>query len=48
MVAPVGECVETWAELERIGFIDHPAGQAIAGRRLSRRFPGEPGVRSLR
>jgi DNA-binding transcriptional LysR family regulator len=47
LVAPAGATVEGWADLERLGFIDHPDGQAMAARLLSRRFPGEPGVRSL-
>ncbi|UTW07626.1 LysR family transcriptional regulator [Pseudomonas benzenivorans] len=47
LVAPAGEPVRDWADLERLGFIDHPDGQAMAGRLLSRRFPGAPGVRSL-
>jgi len=48
LVAPAGESIEQWADLERLGFIDHPDGQAMAGRLLSRRFPGGPGVRNLR
>jgi DNA-binding transcriptional LysR family regulator len=48
LVAPAGAQVKNWADLERLGFIDHPDGQAMAARLLSRRFPGAPGVRSLR
>ena len=48
LVAPAGAMVKTWADLERLGFIDHPDGQAMAARLLSRRFPGGPGVRNLR
>ncbi|WP_439858743.1 LysR family transcriptional regulator [Pseudomonas sp. MBLB4136] len=47
LVVPAGERVRDWRDLERLGFIDHPDGQAMAGRLLSRRFPGAPGVRSL-
>lgn len=47
LVAPAGATVRTWSDLERLGFIDHPDGQAMAARLLSRRFPGKPGVRSL-
>lgn len=47
LVAPAGQRVETWVDLQRLGFIDHPDGQAMAGRLLARRFPGSPGVRSL-
>jgi DNA-binding transcriptional LysR family regulator len=47
LVIPAGETVKTWTDLECLGFIDHPDGQAMAARLLSRRFPGKPGVRSL-
>lgn len=48
LVAPAGAVVQCWADLAQLGFIDHPDGHAMAGRLLSRRFPGAPGVRSLR
>lgn len=47
LVIPAGASVKSWADLQCLGFIDHPDGQAMAGRLLSRRFPGAPGVRSL-
>jgi DNA-binding transcriptional LysR family regulator len=47
LVLPAGVTVNNWVDLQRLGFIDHPDGQAMAGRLLSRRFPGAPGVRSL-
>lgn len=47
LVAPAGETVSSWADLQQLGFIDHPDGQAMAGRLLSRRFPGHPGVHTL-
>jgi DNA-binding transcriptional LysR family regulator len=47
LVVPAGERVTEWSDLERIGFIDHPDGQAMASRLLSRYFPGNPGVRGL-
>jgi DNA-binding transcriptional LysR family regulator len=47
LVAPAAADVETWGDLERLGFIDHPDGQAMATRLLSRRFPDNPGIRSL-
>ncbi|WP_454766699.1 LysR family transcriptional regulator [Cupriavidus campinensis] len=47
LVAPANEEVHTWEDLVRIGFIDHPDGQAMANRLLSRRFPGNPGARNL-
>ena len=48
LVAPAGATVQNWSDLQRIGFIDHPDGQAMAGRLLSRRFPGGPGAGNLR
>ncbi|HCF7758988.1 LysR family transcriptional regulator [Pseudomonas aeruginosa] len=47
LVVPAGIEVHDWQGLERLGFIDHPDGQAMAGRLLSRRFPGNPGLRNL-
>lgn len=47
MVVPAQEKVQQWSDLQRLGFIDHPDGQAMATRLLSRRFPGHPGIRSL-
>lgn len=43
LVAPAGARAGAWSDLERLGFIDHPDGQAMAGRLLSRRFPDAPG-----
>lgn len=47
LMAPAGETVRSWADLERMGYIDHPDGQAMATRLLSRCFPGKPGARNL-
>jgi DNA-binding transcriptional LysR family regulator len=47
LIVPAGEDVQRWTDLERLGFVDHPDGQAMAIRLLSRRFPGNPGIRSL-
>ena len=47
LVVPAGESVEGWEDLARLGFIDHPDGHDMATRLLSRRFPGNPGVRHL-
>lgn len=47
LVVPAGENVECWEDLERLGFIDHPDGQAMATRLLMRRFPGNRGIHSL-
>lgn len=47
LVVPAGAKAKTWEDLQRLGFIDHPDGRAMATRLLSRRFPGNPGVASL-
>lgn len=47
LVIPAAENVESWSDLQRLGFIDHPDGQAMATRLLARHFPGNPGLRSL-
>ena len=47
LVVPAGRPVHAWADLAQLGFINHPDGQAMAGRLLSRRFPGNPGIRHL-
>ncbi|WES67636.1 LysR family transcriptional regulator [Superficieibacter sp. HKU1] len=47
LVIPANACVNCWEDLEALGYIDHPDGQAMATRLLSRRFPGNPGVRNL-
>ena len=47
LVVPAGCDVSGWQDLEALGFIDHPDGQAMATRLLSRYFPGNPGVRNL-
>lgn len=47
LVVPRGRKACSWQDLEHLGFIDHPDGQAMATRFLSRRFPGNPGVRKL-
>lgn len=47
LVAPAGKPAQTWDALMALGFIDHPDGQAMATRLLSRYFPGNPGVASL-
>ncbi len=47
LVVPAGCNVSGWQDLEALGFIDHPDGQAMATRLLSRYFPGNPGVRNL-
>lgn len=47
LVYPAGEHVRSWEDLERLGFVDHPDGKAMAKRLLSRHFPGNPGVQTL-
>ena len=48
LIAPAGAPASTWAELDALGFINHPDGHAMASRLLTRRYPGAPGIRSLR
>ena len=48
LIAPAGAPASTWAELDALGFINHPDGHAMANRLLTRRYPGAPGIRSLR
>ncbi|UVW28514.1 LysR family transcriptional regulator [Massilia sp. H6] len=47
LVVPANARLDGWEDLARLGMIDHPDGQAMATRLLSRYFPGNPGVRSL-
>lgn len=47
LIVPAASSGEGWDDLMRLGFIDHPDGQAMATRLLSRQFPGNPGVRNL-
>jgi len=47
LIVPAAAQVAGWDDLSRLGFIDHPDGQAMATRLLSRWFPANPGVRAL-
>jgi DNA-binding transcriptional LysR family regulator len=47
LVVPAAAKVAGWDDLARLGFIDHPDGEAMATRLLSRAYPQNPGVRSL-
>lgn len=47
LVVPAGAQACSWNDLMQLGFIDHPDGQAMATRFLSRRFPGNPGIRNI-
>lgn len=44
LVLPAGERLNSWDDLERIGFIDHADGRAMLARLLARWYPGNPGV----
>jgi DNA-binding transcriptional LysR family regulator len=48
LVVPAGTEVTRWDDLARLGFIDHPDGQAMATRLLARRFPGSRGLNGIR
>lgn len=47
LLVPAGADACQWDDLVQLGFIDHPDGRAMASRLLSRRFPDNPGIRSL-
>jgi len=47
LIVPANTRVTGWNDLEKLGYIDHPDGQAMATRLLSRLFPGNPGIRNL-
>lgn len=47
LVLPAGRVMENWDDLVALGFIDHPDGQAMATRLLSRHFPEAPGMRHM-
>ncbi|KRG43260.1 LysR family transcriptional regulator [Stenotrophomonas panacihumi] len=47
LVVPSGARAGEWEDLRRLGFIDHPDGQAMAARLLSRRFPADYSPRAL-
>jgi len=47
LVVPAAARATDWQDLMQLGFIDHPDGQGMASRLLSRRFPGTAGFRSL-
>lgn len=47
LIVPSSARIDRWEDLASLGFIDHPEGQAMATRLLARRFPGNPGMRSL-
>lgn len=47
LIAPASARVDSWDDLKRLGFIDHPDGRAMGGRLLSRYYPDAPGVGSI-
>jgi DNA-binding transcriptional LysR family regulator len=47
LVVPAGVEINSWQDLVKLGFIDHPDGQGMANRLLSRRFPGEAQISEL-
>lgn len=47
LVLPAKAAMNGWSDLVRLGFIDHPDGQAMATRLLSRHFPEAPGMRQM-
>ncbi|WP_200550883.1 LysR family transcriptional regulator [Kosakonia sp. LAM2021] len=47
LLLPAGFALNNWQDLHTLGFINHPDGNAMATRLLSRRFPGNPGIHTL-
>ncbi|MDK2125439.1 LysR family transcriptional regulator [Parachitinimonas caeni] len=47
LIVPAAEQVDSYDDLLRIGFIDHPDGRAMANRLLSRYYPDTPGISKL-
>lgn len=47
LLLPAGFVLSCWQDLQSLGFINHPDGNAMATRLLSRCFPGNPGIQSL-
>ncbi|MCH1930602.1 LysR family transcriptional regulator [Shewanella sp. A25] len=47
LVVPAGMQIEEWQDLQRLGFISHPDGEAMAMRLLSRKYPGSPSIQEM-
>jgi DNA-binding transcriptional LysR family regulator len=47
LIVPASHRISDWEELEQLGFIDHPDGQVMADRLLSRRYPEKPGIHAI-
>lgn len=44
LVVPAGNKINDWPDLQRLGFISHPDGEAMATRLLSRKYPSCPTI----
>lgn len=42
LVVPASHKQHEWTDLQRLGFISHPDGEAMATRLLSRKYPTHP------
>ncbi len=47
LVVPASYKQHEWADLQRLGFISHPDGEAMATRLLSRKYPTHPGIQEI-
>lgn len=47
LVVPASHKQNEWADLQRLGFISHPDGEAMATRLLSRKYPTHPGIQEI-
>ncbi|MCS6099092.1 LysR family transcriptional regulator [Shewanella baltica] len=47
LVVPACHKQNEWVDLQRLGFISHPDGEAMATRLLSRKYPSNPGIQDI-
>ncbi|AVI68210.1 LysR family transcriptional regulator [Shewanella sp. NKUCC05_KAH] len=47
LVVPASHKQHEWTDLQRLGFISHPDGEAMATRLLSRKYPTHPGIQEI-
>lgn len=47
LVVPACHKQNEWVDLQRLGFISHPDGEAMATRLLSRKYPSHPGIQDI-
>ena len=47
LVVPACHKQNEWIDLQRLGFISHPDGEAMATRLLSRKYPSNPGIQDI-